>query len=553
MKNIGTLLALGLGLALITGCNREDATKPEETGTGSAKLLLPELPPNYLAKVAPGAKSAEFRLFIYVNGKTFLEKRWNLSAPHDEAVVITGIPSGSNRIFFGQLVLNDSVTHEGVDSVYIAGSQTTDVYLYLRDIRDGSARVCVVVEGMPEPVFCRHDSDTVSVSYPDLNGCWKAVLETQGTIPPVLSAQLRILQSDSSLQGELIWPNGQHDTSLGFVSTSGQVNFMLDGQLATWGFYGSVDSSHTALDGYYKSLHDPYSGRLHAYRAYACYDSIPIDTIPIDTLIEPPVDTVICPDGTVIYEFPGKYVSCPMIDTASFNGCWLAYIITGTGDTVNADLTLSQNGQSLTAFIHYWSGASDSSLGTVTGDHIMTGIRNVRQEFLIDAFSDAGHNYLKGKFSDVRNKVSGYFIAQRGLCRNIPPPPPIDTVVVIPTDSSCWMASQTLDGKNSTGTFSLIKHGDYARGYFVWTGKPSVSLTGDYTAMPGDLQGVMELTGRSLFYKAKVDLKGNILSGSIYGAPLDSLEVPKQRGTWKASPTSCKVAMFETLYYPTAQ
>ena len=45
-------------------------------------------------------------------------------------------------------LLNDSVTHEGSDSVDIHGGETADVYLYLANVGPGGARICVVLDGV---------------------------------------------------------------------------------------------------------------------------------------------------------------------------------------------------------------------------------------------------------------------------------------------------------------------------------------------------------------------------------------------------------------------
>jgi hypothetical protein len=545
MKSIARILILGLGLSLMAACNREDATKPAERETGSAKLYLPALPAHYLAKksAAAGQAEAKFRLSIYVEGKLFKQASWGLdSASGTSSILVTDIPSGPNRVFFGELLLNDSVTHEGVDSVYIAGNKTTDVYLYLRDIRDGSAHICVVIEGMPEPLYCHSTDTTTPPPSFNLSGCWRASIMPADSMNPPVSAQLYILQMDSSLQAELIWPGGAHDTAVGFISATGWVRFRTDGGASVWSFDGLIDPTLTSIGGDYKtSARYPYAGYLTASRTYGCYDSLP----PIDSL-PPPIDSI------------------PVFDSTNVSGCWLAYIING-GDTVNADLTLYQTGNSVEAVMRYWDGAADSSFGNMNDNTLTTGMRNVRQEFMIAATVDKSRSFMEGKFSDPSRHVTGMIRARRGLCRNNPPPvdtvvaPPVDTAFNPHADSSCWKASQTLDGKNYTGTFSLVKLGSQAQGLFVWTEKSVTGLWGSYSAL-GGLSGAMELFGvltpsmqsrgnDRVFYKAKVDDKGIIASGSVYGVRADST-IDARRGSWKGVPTACTEAMFNRVFYP---
>lgn len=423
MKSLAGLLSIGLGIALLTACNKQEPTNPqEEKGSGSALIHLPELPAGYLAKKTKAIHTALFRLRITSAATGVVTtKNWELGVPQSqEAVVVNGIPAG-NSVFYGQLLLDGKVTHEGLDSAYIAGNKTTDVYLYLRDIRDGNARICVVVEGMPMPLYCGSQDSSF---YPDLNGCWRATVTSYAdTTDNAMSGRLEILQSDSSLQAELIWPNGLHDTSVGIVSRSGNVYFNADGGAAVWSFYGAVDSSGQYLSGDYKSIRAPYSGRLNATRT--CNDTIPIDTLPVDTIpvdtLLPVdttrVDTVVCPNGQVIYQIPGKYVSCPMDKDSAFTGCWLAYVISGN-DTTNINMQIGSVGSATIVYAHYWDGYNDSAHAKISGNHISTGWLNSHQEFILDAVSDGIYSTLKGKFSDSAHKVSGIFVAWRRVCKD---------------------------------------------------------------------------------------------------------------------------------------
>jgi hypothetical protein len=155
-----------LGFALVTfgifACNPENGlpTTPKVNGPmGSARVMLPAIPENYLSKSAAGTK-AIFVLTVSGENMTTIQQSLSLEPGQSDSLIITAIPSGYMRVFSGQLLKvnsttgDSSITHEGLTSAYVERNQTSNVYLYLSKKGNGSAHICVDIEDWSRDSTC---------------------------------------------------------------------------------------------------------------------------------------------------------------------------------------------------------------------------------------------------------------------------------------------------------------------------------------------------------------------------------------------------------------
>ncbi|HKP95811.1 MAG TPA: hypothetical protein VJ385_08650 [Fibrobacteria bacterium] len=240
---LSKLRTLGFAAAAFSlfACNPQDksATGPSgpgpegATGTGSARFALPALSQGYLAKSAAG-KIALFDLTVYGEGMAPIHQSWPLSPGGRDSAIVTGIPAGPKRIFYGRLIQTNLiqsdtagrdtlVTHEGSDSVLIRRDSTSDVHLYLKKVGgNGSAHVCVEVEGWPSDSACVQPP--VIPPFPLFRGCWNVAITKPGPTrqqDSVFKAKLRIFQRDSVLSAVITWNSGKKDSAYGYVILPG--------------------------------------------------------------------------------------------------------------------------------------------------------------------------------------------------------------------------------------------------------------------------------------------------------------------------------------------
>ncbi|MEO7427234.1 MAG: hypothetical protein ABI036_18745 [Fibrobacteria bacterium] len=305
---IPKLRALGFAIAAfgLFACNQEDklaspvAPSSNAEGTGSARLSLPAIPAGFLAKTSAGSNLL-FTLTIAGQGMQPIQNTYRLNPGSQNTFTVTGIPAGYVRSFYGRLYAADSMSadtgrtdtsniYEGRDSAYIERGGTAEVHLYLSRQNNGSAHVCVDVEGLPSDSTCSPPTRIVN-----FGGCWNLRIFKSGPISggdSILTAKMRITQWDTSLVATITWPSGAADSSFGSV---------VNGEVAILGYTGGdfrfkammADSGGSRFQGEFSDTlrHISYT---HMEGTAASCDTIwpPIDTSgPIDTLY-PPTDTV---------------------------------------------------------------------------------------------------------------------------------------------------------------------------------------------------------------------------------------------------------------------
>ncbi len=221
---IGSLLVCGLSLF---ACNRLDKPvsgpdgKSELAGTGRALLHLPAIGAKYRPDSGSDT-SGEFLFQLTISGPGMapMYDSWVLRPSDAAPVLIPNIPAGEVRVFSARLIWLDpgrgdsAVTHEGADTVSIHAGATAEVMLFLhKAIANGSAHVCVAIEGISPDSACRkHPIDTVPLPQGDtgkgLEGCWKVGF--QG-----LEGNLHLTQTGKTVAGWLLWTDGSRDTITG--------------------------------------------------------------------------------------------------------------------------------------------------------------------------------------------------------------------------------------------------------------------------------------------------------------------------------------------------
>lgn len=229
-----------LCLVLISACvQKDEPLGPErDTETGEAEILLPALPPGFLAKRSADSGDAMFILTISGPGMVTRKQAWPLTATA-EPIKVTRIPVG-HRLFTGELEVAGDIAFADSVWVPVEKGKTAQVNLKLT-ASSGNARVCVEIEGLPPPPGCRP-----APRLPDVSGCWSF---SQARVDTLIPSVLRIIQQDSLLQGEIRWLDGRRDTARGFVTVGGTVILGRLDTLATWSFVASVDTQGKTLKG----------------------------------------------------------------------------------------------------------------------------------------------------------------------------------------------------------------------------------------------------------------------------------------------------------------
>jgi hypothetical protein len=318
--------AVGFALAAfgLFACNQPDKIAApgtgihSQTGKGSAHVRLPSIPADYLAKSAAGSQAkALFALTIYGDGMAPIYQSWVLTPGQPQSAYIGDIPVGQ-RAFYGRLIKLDSafgdtsVTHEGMDTAWIERDSVTDVNLFLRKAGGGTAHICVEVEGWPTDSSCIKPPIPIP-HYPWFGGCWNLSVTKKGPKQDtVFKAKLSINQWDSAVSAVITWNSGARDSAWGrsygptILLGNGNGDFTLKASLDTV----VVDTTNPIeLRGYFGSATRNISGDAVGSRT-SC-----------DTLIEPPIDTVVTPGN----------------DSAS---CWFVWQKLNNGAYHNGTLSL---------------------------------------------------------------------------------------------------------------------------------------------------------------------------------------------------------------------
>jgi hypothetical protein len=234
VKKLASLSIILISMVMLYGCKSgKGATGPRDEDpvvVGSAKLYLPVLPKDFLAKNAASPTKAMFVLTISGSGMVTRKQAWPLSSSSGVPVQVNNIPVGA-RLFVGQLDVDGVITHADSAWARIEGGKTTQVNLKLASA-SGNAVICVEIEGAPMPAACKPVNNT-----PDLSGCYQInVTGGFGTA----TGYLGITQRDSLLTGIITWSDGGRDTSVGMVFPGGSFMFGLSGAPTAWSFKSMV-------------------------------------------------------------------------------------------------------------------------------------------------------------------------------------------------------------------------------------------------------------------------------------------------------------------------
>ena len=218
----------------------KENTGPEESGPmGKAKIRFPSLPQAALAKTSTTlfpVMPYYFTLIIEGEGMGSITKTWNLTEVSGQSMVIDNIPSGYNRVFTGQILFANSITHQGSYSINVTGGDTVFVPLVLRDIRNGHAEICVEVEGWPNNPNCTfidtlpidtipvEPIDTLPAKYFSILGCWNLNLFIPG-LTQTGTANFRgndgFIYSNTNISGNFSSSNGDSYNISGYWQDGG--------------------------------------------------------------------------------------------------------------------------------------------------------------------------------------------------------------------------------------------------------------------------------------------------------------------------------------------
>ncbi|MBW8890099.1 MAG: hypothetical protein JF616_20280 [Fibrobacteres bacterium] len=261
---IGKTHLFGLALAAfgLFACNQADKSPVQadpHAAKGSARIVLPKLPAGYLA--AP-SQQAWFALTISGSGMAPMTRSWIVGPDAPPPLFIDSIPVGL-RSFRGRLIRIDSsgkdtsVTHEGVDSAWIQRDSVAEVHLFLRQLGSlGSAHVCVEVEGWASDSSCITPPPPPPPPFPgSLSGCYALVVSKPSPVPgrdTLFKGALRLIQSDSLVQGTVSWSSGVSDTATGVYSRTGQVYLGIG--RSDFSFQAQLDSTGRLTGYFYDSL-----------------------------------------------------------------------------------------------------------------------------------------------------------------------------------------------------------------------------------------------------------------------------------------------------------
>lgn len=280
MKKSANLLVGAFVLAWFMACVPEDKSSGpeiEEPATyGEAEVLLPALPPGFLAKKAGDTLRPVEPMFILTisgNGMVTRKQAWSLGST-SHSVLVSNIPVGI-RHFTGEIDLGGNITHADSVVAQIRSGETAMIRLKLGKV-GGSALICVEIEGVPLPEGCRP-----KVAFPNLEGCWSFALPTDG----FTRHSLRLFQKDGQIQAELVWSDGVRDTSRGIINSSGWVTLGLDDPMSTWYFSGradTTDSISNSLNGkFWRKYAEPRNVVLiNAVRIPCVPDVKPVEPVP---------------------------------------------------------------------------------------------------------------------------------------------------------------------------------------------------------------------------------------------------------------------------------
>ncbi|MFW6254860.1 MAG: hypothetical protein ACOC41_08030 [Chitinivibrionales bacterium] len=166
LKVLSAVLACAFLFASCTDDNPLDTAlhrTDQVSATGEAVVYLPQIPDDFLAKTN---RLMPRSLTLIISGPDMdtIRYEWPIGGIPAEPFVITDIPAGYPRVFEGTLTnSNGTVTHSGEVAVTIEAGMTVNVHLRLNIVQtDGSASVCIEVEGLPSS--CAPDTtwDTIT-------------------------------------------------------------------------------------------------------------------------------------------------------------------------------------------------------------------------------------------------------------------------------------------------------------------------------------------------------------------------------------------------------
>lgn len=214
---------------------------------------------------------------------------------------------------------------------------------------------------------------------------------------------------------------------------------------------------------------------------------------------------------------------------------------------------LTISGPGMVSRKHAW--PLSSSGGTaITVENIPIGSRLFTGEIEASGsivYADSAWTAIEaGRTAQVRLKLART-TGNAKVCveiEGLPPPTGCDPVLP-PLDPAlaCYDVAQDLDGRYTSGRFTLLRQGEALFGFFQWMGYRGMPVSGEAAPVNGNLGLYLygnlptglardSLTSDGVHYKAQADGNGTLQFGTIYGTN----GVLIQRGAWKGSASSCQ-------------
>lgn len=347
-------------------------TAPPASGneTGSARILLPAAPAQFLAKSAAGSEIL-FGLTVTGFHMDAIRKTWKLASGSDQTVTVDGIPSGV-RFFEGVIMEVDGasgdtlVTHRGGDSANIVPGRVTDVRLYMGRERNGEVKICLEVEGWATNPGC-------IPAGPEYAGCWALSVSGTDTARPPIQARLRLVVDGSAVTAYLAWSQSEEDTATGtlengllYIGADGTQPFRIKGSVYGGILRSDLSSPRLAANGFVRGIR-------------------------------------------------GDCRTVPVPEIRDFSGCWEAAVLDQAGDTLAAGaLNIVQMESALKATQELDPGFAPSLTGYVREDGTGFLQKQDGNSWFKGTVDKQGG--LRGSVNNYPDGISGELVGKRGVC-----------------------------------------------------------------------------------------------------------------------------------------